>query len=287
MFDFSEIIKPVESELDELIVIIKNTLHEDDFALSLFFENFVNAPSKKIRPLLCILFAKALYGELTEYQMSCACGAEMIHGASLIHDDIVDGANLRRGMETLNCIHDSRLAVLAGDFVLSKAVKILSSIPNPFVFQIFSEAILKMTKAEISQFFSRYKQISLREYIEKTQSKTAELFSASVHATLSVHDSSRNFSHEIKNATEYALNFGIAFQIKDDLASLNKKNTLKPNNDNENGLYFPSLSLPIENQQCLLDDYIQRASKCLEVFKQSPYRDSLSELLNYLRDKDE
>lgn len=285
--EYTKILLPVKNEINEVENKLQKVSTSDNVKISPFLKQFVSAPSKKIRPLLCILFSKALYGTFTQKQLCCATAAELIHIASLIHDDIVDNSVKRRGLKTLNAMYDSRLAVLAGDYILSKAVETLSSINELVVFNIFAQAIKNITIAEINQYFFHFTQISLEEYIEKSKNKTAQLFGASVEAVLKVDSNAQNNKDKIKNAKNFALNFGIAFQIKDDLAALYKNSTLKTNNDAENGIYTPLMSLSIEKRRCLLDDYIERAACDIGFLKDSQYKTALLELLNYLRKFDE
>ena len=90
--------------------------------------NFLNAPSKRMRPLLSILFYKSLYGDISDEKLKALASVELIHSASLIHDDIIDESDTRRGLKTVACEFGNKLGVICGDYLLSVAMKIVNGI---------------------------------------------------------------------------------------------------------------------------------------------------------------
>ena len=193
---------------------------------------FLSQKGKRIRSMLVFLLTKALGKEITDCHYKLALCDELIHNATLIHDDIIDCSLYRRGQKTLNFDYDSKLAVLAGDYLLCEVLKILASFADERIRNIHSNTMSDLIKGELCQYFNRFKILSIEEYIEKSKNKTAKLFEAGVFSSSYLNGCTDN---EIKSLTGFALNFGIAFQIQNDLD--NFENPQKINEDIENGDY--------------------------------------------------
>ena len=193
---------------------------------------FLSQKGKRIRSMLIFLLTKALGKEITDCHYRLALCDELIHNATLIHDDIIDCSLYRRGQKTLNFDYDSKLAVLAGDYLLCEVLKILASFADERIRNIHSNTMSDLIKGELCQYFNRFKILSIEEYIEKSKNKTAKLFEAGV---LSSSYLNKCTDKETKSLTGFALNFGIAFQIQNDLD--NFENPQKINEDIENGDY--------------------------------------------------
>ena len=185
-------------------------------------KNFIFAKSKKLRPKLILLFAKAISDNITEEIYNLAICTELLHNSTLVHDDIVDNAQKRRGNLSLNQKLGNNLSVLAGDYLLSLSMIFLAKCKNIECLDIFSNSIKKMCEGEINQHFTLGKIPKLDEYIEKSQNKTAELFKASLISTNLL------LGKETKTAENFATNFGIAFQIRDDLLNILETDISKP-----------------------------------------------------------
>lgn len=185
-------------------------------------KNFIFAKSKKLRPKLILLFAKAISDNITEEIYNLAICTELLHNSTLVHDDIVDNAQKRRGNLSLNQKLGNNLSVLAGDYLLSLSMIFLAECKNIECFDIFSNSIKKMCEGEINQHFTLGKIPKLDEYIEKSKNKTAELFKASLISTNLL------LGKETKTAENFATNFGIAFQIRDDLLNILETDISKP-----------------------------------------------------------
>lgn len=223
----------IEKELDNLNEILKKEFEDKNFEISTEIKDFLISKSKKIRPSLIFLVAKALNKDITNEILNLACSVELIHNATLIHDDIIDNADKRRGNISLNKKIGNNLSVLAGDLILSIAMKKLAYCRNIQLFEIFSEAMSNMCKGEINQNFSLEKIPTLEEYIKKSKAKTAELFEAGLIALCKI----ANIKEEDK-VKEFAQNYGIAFQIKDDLINVLNTDKSKPaKSDIYNGIY--------------------------------------------------
>lgn len=185
-------------------------------------KNFIFAKSKKLRPKLILLFAKAINDNITEEIYNLAICTELLHNSTLVHDDIVDNAQKRRGNLSLNQKLGNNLSVLAGDYLLSLSMIFLAKCKNIECLDIFANSIKKMCEGEINQHFTLGKIPKLDEYIEKSQNKTAELFKASLISTNLL------LGKETKTAENFATNFGIAFQIRDDLLNILETDISKP-----------------------------------------------------------
>lgn len=251
---------------------------------------FLTYPSKRIRPLLALLFLKANNEIISDKQLEILTVVELVHNASLIHDDIIDESNLRRGHKTLSCEFDNKLAVISGDYILAKSMEKLTKIGNLEILEQFSKTIRQMCIGEINQNFDRYKIGTIENYIEKTKNKTGYLFETALVTPLMT---DVNNDYNLEDIKALGLNIGIAFQIRDDLLNVLRVDTSKPiNSDITEGIYNApviyggcveeSLS-GIEKTKVLLDNYVKNAQKIIMELPNNKYKTALeefSELLN-------
>ncbi|KAJ4925711.1 hypothetical protein JOQ06_018431 [Pogonophryne albipinna] len=182
---------------------------------------YFDGKGKAIRPMIVVLMARALNshsnrsGELLPGQRAVAMITEMIHTASLVHDDVIDGSNKRRGKGTINELWGEKKAILAGDFILSVASITMARIGNNTVVKVFSQVIEDLVRGEFMQLGSKENENErFKHYLEKTFKKTASLIANSCKAVC-VLVSSDPKVHEI--AYQYGKNVGIAFQLVDDV----------------------------------------------------------------------
>lgn len=250
--------------------------------------NIIKAPSKHIRPTLALLYLKMYGAEITPQQIEIQSAVELIHNATLIHDDVVDKSSKRRNQKTLNEKFDNSLAVVTGDFLLSIAIQKLLAVNSPNILKFFNIAIKRMCLGEINQYFNKFKITDFDEYLEKCKYKTGELFIASLTSSAEI------AGLDINSAKDFAKRFGIAFQIRDDLLNLTETNSDKPNgNDIENGIYtapvifakdINNLQYGIEKTTELLDNYFNRVKKCLNKAPDNEYKDAIIKLIDLLND---
>lgn len=274
---------------DDLNIVSQNILSSIalDGVLNTELLEFLKSPSKKIRPALGILYLKALNIELTFEHYELFAAIELIHSASLIHDDIIDASALRRGKETINCKFNNKLAVLAGDYVLSVALSKIAHLNKPEILSLFAKTFEEMCVGEIHQHYNLFKIPTLDEYLQKTIHKTANLFATTIEAGLAL--------SQIKNseAVDFGLNFGIAFQIRDDLLNIiSCQKTDKPiNSDIDCGIYNApvifsggkeNIMTGIEKTYILLNNYIDKSKKSLEQLNDSDYKIALKTLAGEL-----
>ncbi len=171
------------------------------------------AGGKRIRPALCFLTAKAT-GQVSKRHFILAELTELIHTASLVHDDIIDSAPLRRGRETINDLWNDKISVITGDFLFAQASVRLGELENSEIVKIYANVLSDLCDGEIEQYSLKYDtNISWDQYITKSTTKTASLFAAACKSSSLLNDQSEE---DIKLANDFGNFLGIAFQIVDD-----------------------------------------------------------------------
>ena len=225
----------------------------EDIDIERILSEHLSHCGKMIRPLLVFLFTRAAGIAPDERHFSLAFCVEMLHNASLIHDDIIDNAEYRRGVQTLHNRFDSRFAVIAGDYLLAKAIESLSFLKSPEVIDIHAGYIKMLISGETKQYFSRYDILSMDDYIEKSANKTASLFLASLKS-LSVLNRSADLDG-------FARNFGIAFQIHNDLKNFREK----AGEDLKNGIYTAPVIFYLKDNNMTkinnIDEFLKSADR--------------------------
>ena len=245
---------------------------------------FLKAPSKRIRSLVTILYLRAAKMYLLPSHYELLAVVELVHNASLVHDDVVDEGKLRRNRQTLNVKFDNQLAVISGDYLLGIALEKLVKIKSLPVIDIFAKTIQNMCKGEVNQYFNKFQKTDLDSYIEKSVQKTALLFESALKSAVYLAEEEYD-----EKASEFALNFGIAFQIRDDLLNVLKKDNSKTAVDIDDGIYNAPLILSddindgIEKTKDLLNNYVSCAKQCLDDLAESPYKKALNELLELIK----
>ena len=266
----------------------------------------LNAPSKHIRAVLAFLFLKAQGREIDEKQIVFQSAIELVHNASLIHDDVIDESQSRRAVQTINSKFGNKLAVITGDYLLSVALKKIRTLDAPEIIDMFAQTLDDMCQGEIKQDFSRFKIPSIEEYLEKTRLKTAKLFETAICGSffLAKHLITKSSPlvptgrgcHKVtgegfycSSIQDFARNFGIAFQIRDDL--INAKTS---QNDFKEGIYTAPVIFAnsveefqngIEKTQILLNNYVDSALKCIENLEESKYKAALTNLLGLIKNE--
>ncbi len=225
--------KIIEKELNYLNEYMINSLVDNNNQISDDISDYLSSKSKRLRPAFVFLFSKALGIEIDERIYSLACAVELVHNSTLVHDDIIDNADTRRGKVSLNFKLGNSLSVLAGDILLAVALKHLVNCKNLDTVKIFSDALYQMCKGEINQNFAIGTLPTMDEYIKKSEKKTAELYKAPLYSLCYIAG-----IKEKEEVLSFAYNFGIAFQIKDDLLNVMETDNTKPiMSDIHNGIY--------------------------------------------------
>lgn len=210
----NELRAPFKEELEEYRKTFQSILASNVPLIDTIVKYVVKSKGKGFRPLLVIMSAKLL-GRPTTDTYAMASIVELLHTASLVHDDVVDEANIRRSLPTINAMWKNKIAVLMGDYMLSKCLIGAASSGNIRFLQILAESSKRLSSGELSQIEkSRKLNITETEYFEIISDKTAALISAS--AELGALTTSRNIDDH-QRLKKFGENLGIAFQIKDDL----------------------------------------------------------------------
>ena len=202
------------AELDAMNSLIRTSLSTSDPLMGRVVEQYLRTKGKQIRPLLVLLSAR-LFGDINDSTLHAAASLEMLHNATLIHDDVVDNADYRRRTPTLNKDFDNRIAVLVGDFFVSTALQ--EAIKTKDMKAVVSVAELgkELSLGEIDQISNaRDRSIDEARYLDVIGKKTASLFMKCVKMGAETTDAT---AAQIDSLTEFARLLGLCFQIKDDI----------------------------------------------------------------------
>lgn len=272
-----DIIKPyislLEQDLKTLVIENENELKDDVLG-------FLFAPSKRLRPVFTYLCSFALKNKPSGDIQKIALALELLHSATLVHDDILDESMQRRGRESFYSKFGAKRAVIAGDYLLSLCFKVLSELKHPDVFKIFSSNILKTINGEINQFNTRFQISSKEEYFRKTSAKTANLFVCAAQSVCSI----LGTDEYTKNVFEdFALGFGTVFQMRNDI-----KDFSCSKDDIENGIYtLCAIYFKQDNPSCDIID-LESNKAALYIKKAADETDKIAQdtadVLNRLKD---
>ncbi len=227
MISLNEIKKPINDNIDAFEKKFKLSMQSSVPLLDIITAYILKRKGKQIRPMFVFLSAK-ICGEINESTYRAASLIELLHTATLVHDDVVDDSNERRGFFSINALWKNKIAVLVGDFLLSKGL-LLAVDNNDFHFlKIVSNAVKEMSEGELLQIEkARHLDIKEEIYYEIIRKKTASLIASCCASGAA---STNNDEDIIKKMHLFGENVGIAFQIKDDLFDYEKsRETGKPN----------------------------------------------------------
>ena len=210
----TDIRKPVEKEMDEFESYFNRTMKSDIPLLKIILNYVLRRKGKQMRPLLVFLTAR-LNGEIAESTYVAATCIELLHTASLVHDDVVDDAKERRGSLSIKALWNSKIAVLLGDYLLSSGMQICVEKSRYEMLEIISEAVKSMAEGELLQIQkSRKLNIKEEDYYKIIISKTAALIAA---CTATGARSATEDADTIQLMKDFGENIGVAFQIRDDI----------------------------------------------------------------------
>ena len=212
--DLNDIIRPIEKELETFDAHFREAMRSKVAFVDIIVRYVVRQKGKKIRPSLVFLTAKAC-GEINERTYRGASLVEILHTATLIHDDVVDDADTRRGLASINAVWKNKIAVLMGDYLLAKGL-LLSLDNDEFQFlKIISDSVRRMSEGEILQI-AKTKLLDMDEetYLKIISDKTASLLSTCCQIGASSVSKDKTV---LQNMKEYGENLGMVFQIRDDL----------------------------------------------------------------------
>lgn len=206
--------RPIATEMNDFVVLFNESLTHGDGLLEHVLSHIRKRGGKRMRPMLILLSAKN-YGEISEVTQNAALGLELLHTASLVHDDVVDESSERRGQASVNATYDNKVAVLVGDYILSTALLRVALSNNHQIVQQLAELGRTLAAGEILQLSNISNQeISEEIYYQVIDKKTAVLFEAC--AGLGAISVGVN-NEEVEKAKKFGHNIGMIFQIRDDI----------------------------------------------------------------------
>lgn len=233
--------RPVEAELARYKELFQAALSHDDDYLGQALDYVRRREGKMMRPLLVVLMARE-YGEVKEESLLSAVTLELLHTASLVHDDVVDESGQRRGQRSVNAVFDNKVAVLVGDYLLSVSLMQSAHTGNIQVVEIISQLGATLSKGEVDQLANiRKEEISETAYFQIIKHKTAALFAACAQlGALSAGAS----PEAVERARKFGEIIGLCFQIRDDIFDYYKESAIgKPtfNDMSEGKLTLPAI----------------------------------------------
>ena len=280
MKKLKHIIKPIRAELAQFEVFFEQTVKAETKPMDDIMRFMRESRGKRLRPIL-VLFSAKLFGEVNERTLRAATFVEMMHSATLIHDDVVDDTNERRGRASIKARFGNLSAVLAGDYLLAKAILLLSHPADSTILNEMLRTAAAMSEGELMQNATRSLSLSkgrdkkvessidrpfdeLRDlnYLDIITRKTATLLrSCCVAGALSVNAT----AEQVDLIADFGINFGILFQLRDDLL------------DHEN----------VAQAQELLPIYYEKTLKALEGFPPSEITETLRDLTVFCAEREE
>lgn len=217
MTSATSLFSPVEADLQVLAENLKKLVSAKHPILYAAAEHLFGAAGKRVRPAIVLLLSRATMQDrdITPRHRRLAEITEMIHTASLVHDDVVDDAELRRGIATVHSSFGTRVAVLAGDFLFAQSSWYLANLDNLEVVKLLSEVIMDLAEGEIQQGLNRFdSSLSVEAYLEKSYYKTASLIANSSKAAGILSEVSAELAEDLYS---YGRHLGLAFQVVDDI----------------------------------------------------------------------
>lgn len=223
--ELKDIARPIADDLVAFEKHFRDAVRSDAALLDKITHYIVRRKGKKLRPMLVFLSAR-LFGEVTDRVYVAASLVELLHTATLVHDDVVDSSFYRRGFFSVNALWGNKGAVLVGDYLLSRGLLLALDNNEYELLQILSRAVRDMSEGELLQIKkARNLDITEEVYFEIIRQKTASLMAASCAAGASAAGASNGNVEKMRQFGEY---IGIAFQIKDDLLDFAQEDTGKP-----------------------------------------------------------
>src|SRR5688572_3577498 len=216
--DLADILAPVAEDLSAVNRLIAARLQSEVVLINQMAAYIVNSGGKRLRPLLALLAARAC-GYRGERHIQLATIIEFIHTATLLHDDVVDSSDLRRGQQTANAVWGNPASVLVGDFLYSRAFEMMIELEDLQVLEILARATNVIAEGEVLQLLNVHNpETSEQQYLRVIRSKTAKLFEAGARLGALVAGQSEQIQSSL---AAYGLHLGTAFQLIDDVLDYN------------------------------------------------------------------
>lgn len=276
----NEIKSPVAVEVDSFHQRFDEILLSRSQWLTEAVEHLSKSTGKMVRPIMTTLMAGMLRGEVEDKVVTSAILLELIHTATLIHDDVIDEAQTRRGRATLNAVFDNRVAVLMGDFILSSALIGAIATRDMRIIGIVSSIGRELTEGEIRQFETADKvYLDEANYMDVIRQKTAVLFRSCAEVAAIASNASEDDIQTLGHCGEL---LGLAFQIRDDIFDYYNDDVGKPTgHDIREG----KITLPLLHALLTDSGQTPRGKHCRRLLEQKEYSDeAIAELLNFAID---
>jgi len=218
--DPSAIYRPIQREMAQVEARLAQELRADEQALAQLTAHVAAYKGKRIRPAL-VLFSGRCMGDISDEHIELAVAMELVHTATLVHDDILDEASLRRNSPTVNVKWGPDVAVMLGDYLLAQAFSLIAAFKSPEATRQLLQTTMTMCCGEIHQLHRRYVlDLDEQEYLRIIERKTAALCSACCRLGAMCSESPNGFAEDLAH---YGANVGIAFQIVDDCLDITGK----------------------------------------------------------------
>lgn len=267
----------VEKELSRFLASV-----EANGKIKKALEYVISAGGKRVRPIIVLLAGKICGGNHGRL-MNLAIAVELIHTASLVHDDVIDKAETRRGNIALNRKYNPSLAILLGDWLISKSVE-LTSVYGEKVIREFSRVGIMMSEGETIDLYSKEGNFGEKEYFECIEKKTASLFAYSAKTACEV---AGGDDLAVDSFYRYGYNLGIAYQLVDDL--LEYLEALKDKKSEFESMTLPQIyerefgrDIAIQKILDLISNFRKRSLDALQVFPESEEKRKLIEIVNFM-----
>ena len=306
----------ITNELEKFNEIFSTTFCSDDVLLNKALNHLLPQKGKQIRPTLTILAAK-LCGDVTDHTYYLAAAFELLHSASLAHDDVIDNSQQRRNTPTLNANFENKTAVLVGDYLVTKAMEFINRTKNLTFFDHLTKLSMSIVRGELLQHQFSHNFIQEVDYYNVIKLKTASLFAT---CALSGAVSGGGNEQQAQALYNFGEILGICFQIKDDIFDYSQNNIGKPvfNDISEGKITLPlmyALNFATENEKNKIFEIInnnnisdddknfvinliikhkgfdfankqmlnfrEKAVDCLKIFENSPIKNLLIEMLDF------
>ena len=312
-----KVISPIKNEMLSFRKLLKKSISSNNILIDEVINYILKRKGKQIRPVIVFL-SSGICGKINDSTLRAAVLIEILHTATLIHDDVVDESNYRRGYFSINAIWKNKYSVLIGDYLLSSGLTFSLENDDFKFLKVLSNSVKEMSEGEIIQM-KKSKSLDLDEelYFKIIEKKTASLFVACCE--MGAISSSKNIK-KISKLKELGLNLGLAFQIKDDLFpyidsdsgkpisndilqkkltlpiiySINKSsysekkrvlNAIKEKRDVEYILNFVKKMGGVDYSIKKINFYIQNSIKIIDNFKSSKYKSAFYILIDFLSNR--
>jgi geranylgeranyl pyrophosphate synthase len=204
---------PIQTSIQEVEELMRSQAHERHPELQAALDHLIIAGGKRIRPTLVLLTGNMLGADHVRL-IKTAAAVELLHTATLVHDDLIDGALLRRGNPTLNSHWSPAATVLTGDFIFARAAKLAAETDCLPLMKLFAETLAIIVNGELTQLFSSRGLANRENYNQRIYAKTASLFEMAARAAAMISPVNPEI---VERMSQFGRNIGLAFQILDDI----------------------------------------------------------------------